>query len=214
MKKIIAIFILLVTTSVSAGWLFNSFTDDQEEACQENMKLNSNKNIGACAYVGNAYLDGHSVDKSVGSAKVYFGWGCGLGDRNGGVSDVDACVAGGDMFYNGAGDKHDGNGYIEKDWFEALEFYKKGCDLGSGYSCYSLGYMYHTGEGTIKNEYKATNYFLKSCNMDSGSGCASLGAQYEYGIGAKRSKSKALKYYRKACDLELQEGCDNYSNLQ
>ena len=90
MKKIIAIFILLVTTSVSAGWLFNSFTDDQKEACQENIKLNSNKNIGACAYVGNAYLNGYNVDKRVGSAIGYFRWGCGADYLNGGVSDVDA----------------------------------------------------------------------------------------------------------------------------
>jgi TPR repeat protein len=213
MKKIIAICILMFTMSVSAGWLFNSFTDDQKEACQENIKLNSNKNIGACSYVGNAYLNGHRFDKSVGNASNYFYHGCGAGYLNGGVSDVDACVAGGDMFFNGAGDKYDGNGYIEKDWFEALEFYKKGCDLGSGYSCYSLGWMYNKGQGTVQNHFKATKYYRKSCDMESGAGCDALGTHYELGIGAKRSKLKALKYYRKACDLELQEGCDDYSRL-
>lgn len=59
---------------------------------------------------------------------------------------------------------------IKKDYSKATKYFSKACGLNDGNGCYSLAYLYYTGEGIKKDSSKAKKYFKKSCNMNS-SGC-------------------------------------------
>ena len=55
---------------------------------------------------------------------------------------------------------------FHRDLGEAFKYAKKGCELGSIYSCINLSQMYKRGEGTEKNEELAQQYKKRAQDMD------------------------------------------------
>lgn len=97
-------------------------------------------------------------------------------------NDVYSCGHLADMHILGKGTR--------QDYFKAVEFYQKACNMK-----------------IAKNEDNKESLIMQ------GASCNNLGARYENGQGVKQNLYTAKQYYGKACDLGLQKGCDNYTAL-
>lgn len=74
-----------------------------------------------------------------------------------------ACHNVGHIYDNGLG--------VQKNYLEAMKYYKKGCTLGYSHSCYNVGIMYREGQGVYKNEEQSRHYFELSCKKGLMDGC-------------------------------------------
>lgn len=96
---------------------------------------------------------------------------------------------------------------------KAVEFYKKACDGGESWSCFTLGNMYSNGEGIMENDFKAFEFFKKACDSGESMGCILLGSMYHDGIAVKQNKKTAKELFGKACDGQNVLGCKSYTIL-
>ncbi len=67
-------------------------------------------------------------------------------------------------------------GGISYDVNQAVKYYNQAADLDNKHACFSLGKMYKTGEGVLKNPARAKELFLKSAELGNEK------AQYELGM--------------------------------
>lgn len=60
---------------------------------------------------------------------------------------------------------------VRQDYAKAVEYYKKGCDLGYAISCERLGDLYMKGKGVTRNRSSAKRLFGKACDFGSQEAC-------------------------------------------
>jgi TPR repeat protein len=96
---------------------------------------------------------------------------------------------------------------MKEDYGIAVELYRKACDLGDGYGCSSLGFMYGSGQGVGKDEAKAVELYRKACDLGDGRGCWSLGFMGERGQGVGQDAATAGALSRTAGDLGDENAC-------
>jgi len=58
-----------------------------------------------------------------------------------------------------------------KNYFRAVEFYQKACDLGNGSACRKLAWMHARGLGTKADSSKAYEYLKKACDLGEEEAC-------------------------------------------
>ena len=85
----------------------------------------------------------------------------------------------------------------------AAESYKQACEGGSATDCYSLGYMYLTGDGVEQDKVRAAELFRLACERGVASGCTGLGLLYDEGA----DKTRAAELFRRACEGGDAWGC-------
>ena len=112
---------------------------------------------------------------------------------------------------------------------QAVESYKKGCDLKHLKSCEELKTIYHPEYGkeyaevvdqnltkvdeywNLSVEYDEKNQaHIKGCAENNAIACSDLARAYNYGCewgSVSGQKSKAFEFYTKACDLGSSDGC-------
>jgi TPR repeat protein len=90
---------------------------------------------------------------------------------------------------------------VKQDYFKAVEFYRKSCDLNDGFSCVLLGFSYAEGEGVKQDDFKAVAFYQKACDLNDGIGCVNLGHAYEKGTVFYQDDFTAAEFYQRACDL-------------
>lgn len=90
--------------------------------------------------------------------------------------------------------------YNGKNYAEALKWWERAAQLGEPAAQYNLGYMYHAGEGTDKNENKAFYWYRKSAEGGHPSGQYNTGVYYLYGVETAVNKEEALKWFRLAAE--------------
>jgi hypothetical protein len=103
---------------------------------------------------------------------------------------------------------------------KSSEFYKKACDGGDDYGCYSLAFNYKNGIGIQQNDEKSLELYKKVCNNGYLSGCYKLAYLYKTGNSVQQNDEKSLELYKKSCignsDDSIPEACvdvgDNYRN--
>jgi TPR repeat protein len=60
---------------------------------------------------------------------------------------------------------------IKQDYFKALEYFQKACELNSGGGCSNLGVAYKHGNGVKQDYFKAVEYYRKACDLKNKLGC-------------------------------------------
>ena len=91
----------------------------------------------------------------------------------------------------------------------AAESYKQACEGGSATDCYSLGYMYYTGEGVEADRVRAAELFRLACEGGVASGCSGLGHMYAEG----EDKARAAELYGRACEYGGAIGCGSLGRM-
>ena len=93
------------------------------------------------------------------------------------------------------------NGYgVEKNYPEAVKWYRKSADQGNAAARNNLGLMYYRGQGMETNYTEAFNLFRISADQGYASAQYNLASMYENGIGVGKSYDEAYKWYKKAAD--------------
>jgi TPR repeat protein len=60
----------------------------------------------------------------------------------------------GNMYYYGWG--------VQWNYAEAMKWYRKAADAGSGYGAYCVGYLYRHGEGVARDTAEADRWYRKA----------------------------------------------------
>ncbi len=116
-----------------------------------------------------------------------------------------ACSAGSAEACFSAGYDYDAGVGVQKDPAKAGEFYKKGCKLKNGSSCFNLAVL----QGAQGQAGKALESYRKACDLKEAAGCTNLGSMYGSGEGTIVDQVTASAFYAKACELENGLGCAN-----
>ena len=103
---------------------------------------------------------------------------------------------------------NDGTG-VMKDYFKAVEFYRKACEGQQAGGCANLGWMYEKGRGVTQDAVKAVALYRKACDAQNARGCNNLGLMYANGAGVTQDAVTAVELYRKACDGQYARACFN-----
>jgi uncharacterized protein len=92
--------------------------------------------------------------------------------------------------------------------------YRRGCDLGHGYTCTWLGSLVVNGrQGYTKDPAAALLLFEQGCRAGDGDGCAFIGLDYWNGLSRPRDKVRALAMLEQACSLDSAMGCQMLANV-
>jgi len=94
-----------------------------------------------------------------------------------------------------------GNRYFnEKNYAEAVKYYRKAAELGNADAQSTLGWMYDQAKGVRRNYAEAAKWYRKAAEQGNNVAQNNLGTLYYNGQGVKRNYSEALKWFRKAAD--------------
>ena len=85
----------------------------------------------------------------------------------------------------------------------AIEYYKKSCDLRYGIGCVNLGVLY----AKVENYKDANSYFRRACELRNAEGCLNLGISYSYGYGVSVGEIRAKLLFKEARELYI-DSCD------
>ena len=94
-----------------------------------------------------------------------------------------------------------GNRYFnEKNYAEAVKYYRKAAELGNADAQTTLGWMYDQAKGVRRNYAEAAKWYRKAAEQGYAYAQNELGVLYYNGQGVKRNYGEALKWFRKAAD--------------
>ncbi|WP_437760107.1 SEL1-like repeat protein [Sorangium sp. So ce1389] len=97
---------------------------------------------------------------------------------------------------------------IPKDATRAVAFLRRGCDLGYGPSCSSLGNMLVEGKLAAKDVAVAVGVLQRACEGGQAEDCVELGDILRKGQGAPKDGVKAIAAYRRGCTLGDMRACN------
>jgi len=86
--------------------------------------------------------------------------------------------------------------FVEKDYQEAVKYYRIAADQGHSFAQKNLGECYEYGDGVFKDIMKAINYYRLSENQGNSFAQFNLGYCYESGEGVDQDIKKAIEYYK------------------
>ena len=89
---------------------------------------------------------------------------------------------------------------VDKDFKEAVKWYKKAAEQGHAEAQNSLGNCYDTGEGVEKDLVEAAKWYRKAAEQGYAEAQNNLGSCYEFGEGVEKNLAEAVKWYRKAAE--------------
>ncbi len=99
------------------------------------------------------------------------------------------------MYYHGTG--------TEKNYKEAIKWFKLGAEQNHAVAQNYLGSMYHFGDGVEQDFDKAFEWYNKSADQGNIVAQANLGQMYYHGRSVEKDFSKAVEWYTKAAE----QGC-------
>ena len=90
--------------------------------------------------------------------------------------------------------------FNEKNYSEAVEWYRKSAEQGNASGQANLGYMYSNGYGVTKDYAEAIKWYRKSAEQGDAVGEVNLGFMYRNGFGVAKDEAEAVKWYRKSAE--------------
>ena len=99
------------------------------------------------------------------------------------------------------GRRYEGGLGAEKDYTEAMKWYRKAAEQNYAQAQLSLGVCYYTGRGVAKDTAEALRWYRKAAEKDSGVQWM-LGVYYDSGVFVEQDETEAAKLYRKAADQD------------
>jgi uncharacterized protein len=91
-----------------------------------------------------------------------------------------------------------GRGGVEKDYAEAMRWFRKAAERDNPYAQYLLGQLYQRGQGTGQDYREAMTWFRNAADRGYLDALLSVGWLYENGLGVPEDKANAIDWYRKA----------------
>jgi TPR repeat protein len=98
----------------------------------------------------------------------------------------------GNMYYYGDG--------VDKDYVEAVKWYRKSAEQGDAHGQGGLADMYYHGYGVDKDYVEAIKWYRKSAEQGDAMSQFDLGIMYENGYGVDKDYVEAVKWYRKSAE--------------
>jgi hypothetical protein len=92
------------------------------------------------------------------------------------------------------------NVIFERNYQEAVKYYKMAIEKGHHIAMYNLGHMYQNSIGTEKNYLEAIKYYKMAIEKGNYTAMNSLGNMYYYGLGIERNYQEAVNYYKMAIE--------------
>ena len=92
---------------------------------------------------------------------------------------------------------------VEKDYADAVKWFRKAAEQGNARAQGVLGTFYHEGLGVEKNYAEAVKWFRKAAEQGNADAQGVLGAFYHEGIGLEKDLTEAVKWFRKAAEQGL-----------
>ncbi|MDB4452447.1 tetratricopeptide repeat protein [Akkermansiaceae bacterium] len=100
---------------------------------------------------------------------------------------------------NVLGSYYSGN-VIQKDYVEAVKWYRKAAEQGHAIAQYTLGCRYDSGEGVTQDDVEAVKWYRKAAEQGYAIAQNNLGLSYASGEGVTQDDVEAVKWYRKAAE--------------
>ena len=88
----------------------------------------------------------------------------------------------------------------QKNYVDALKWYRKAAEQGQRDAQYNLGIMYDQGWGVTKDEIEAVKWFMKAATQGHAGAQYNLGCAYRDGKGVRQNFVEANKWYLKAAE--------------
>lgn len=102
--------------------------------------------------------------------------------------DPKECYAKGDEYYD------------QKDYAEAVKWYRLAAEQGYAPAQNDLGYCYQKGYGVDQNYSQSIYWYRKAADQGYATGQSNLGYMYYYGYGVTTNYADAVYWFRKAAD--------------
>jgi TPR repeat protein len=96
----------------------------------------------------------------------------------------------------------DGRG-VDKNWEEALVWFRKAAEQGHPSGQLNLGLMYSGGLGVAKDDAEAAAWYRKAAEQGEAQAQNNLGSIYQSGRGVPQDDAEALRWYLKAAQQNL-----------
>ena len=87
---------------------------------------------------------------------------------------------------------------VEKDYIQAVYWFRKAAEKGIAEAQFELGVCYHYGEGVAQDFVKATYWYRKAAKQGYSNAQYNLGNRYYKGEGVKQNYSKAVHWWLKS----------------
>ncbi len=111
----------------------------------------------------------------------------------------------GHLYYNGQG--------VEQDYAQALEWYRRGADLGNSDAMIEMGSMYLYGQGVEQGYTQALECFKKAADLGKENAMGWLGYLYYNGMGVEQDYTQALEYFKEGADLGDPSAMNNLAGM-
>ena len=98
----------------------------------------------------------------------------------------------------------DGQG-VDKDYVEAVKWYRKAAEQNVAEAQYSLGLCYANGRGVEKDDVEAARWTRKAAEQNLAQAQCNLGRCYLRGIGVEKNDVEAARWIRKAAEQNVAE---------
>lgn len=178
MKKILlcVVFVAVSVASLNAEKLSSEQTNQLFNDCVTNKNKNSCQKLidnglssveqcnENCNEIGGIYRFAENYQQ----AFKYFHKACNVS------GNMRGCVNLGIAYNDGEG--------VKQNFFEALKFYKRACDLNNSMACNNLGILYSNGQGVKQNHSTAKQYYGKACDLGEQVGCDNYKILNEQGV--------------------------------
>lgn len=119
--------------------------------------------------------------------------------------DAEAQVFIGDCYWYGE--------KVDKDYHEAINWYKKAAAQGNAEAQYSMGISFLYGIGNEENASEAVEWFRHAAKQGHSFAQVELGLCYEYGDGIEQDYQQAAKWYLESANQENSWGQGNLGKL-
>jgi len=90
--------------------------------------------------------------------------------------------------------------YNAKNWKNAAKWCQIAAKQGIADAQFTLGVMYHIGQGVPKDYAKAVKWYRKAAEQDHAGAQNNLGAMYAFGQGVPQDYAEAVNWWRKAAE--------------
>lgn len=110
------------------------------------------------------------------------------------VNLPEVCQLCGSLYRNGYG--------VAQDYGAALDWFRKGADLGNASSMFDIAMYYYYGYGVVEvDPITEIEWNLKAADAGSTTAMRNLGVSYQFGSSVEKDEEKALEWYEKAAAL-------------
>ena len=96
------------------------------------------------------------------------------------------------------GERYQGGQGVQRDYAEAVGWYRRSAERGHALGQAYLGFMYDFGRGVQQDYREAVRWYRRSAEQGHALGQNNLGAMYGTGRGVERNDAEAARWYRRA----------------